>query len=111
MCSSDLAAGGEAASSATDHIARPHRWQTALEADRDTVGRLGALQHPVAEPDLDAVESVQPAEQFGVDHRLHEPVAFGPAESRVGRGHLDEQVPLRVEEARSEEHTSELQSQ
>ena len=49
-------------------------------------------------PNLDVVEAVQPAEQFGVDHRLDEAVALGPAETRVGRCHFGEQPALGVEE-------------
>ena len=44
------------------------------------------------------VEAFQAAEQLGIDHRLDETVALGPAESRIRRGHFGEQPALAVEE-------------
>ena len=65
----------------------------------DTVGVLGAYSVIwVPQRTCTCVESVQPAKQFGVDQGLHEAVALGPAEPRVGRRHLDEQPPVGVEE-------------
>jgi hypothetical protein len=45
------------------------------------------------------VETVKPTVQFGVDHRLDESVALGPAETRVRRRHFGEQTSFCVEEA------------
>ena len=53
----------------------------------------------MAPADLDVVETVQPAEQFSIDERLHEAVALGPAETRVGRGHFGEHPTLGVDES------------
>ena len=45
------------------------------------------------------IESIQATAQFGIDHGLDEAVSLGPAESGIGRGHLDEQPALGIEEA------------
>ena len=75
-----------------------HRLLSVRELDRDAVVGLDAVLHPVPPPHVDVVEAVEAAVQFGVDHRLDESVALGPAETCVGRRHLGEQPPLAVEE-------------
>jgi hypothetical protein len=44
------------------------------------------------------VESVQPDQQFGVDHRLDEAVALGPTETRIRWRHFGKQLALGIEE-------------
>ena len=92
------AAGGAAATVAPHDIAGAHGVLAIRELDGDAVGCFDAGLHPVAEPDLDVLEPLQAAEQFGVDHRLDEAVALGPPESGVGRRHLGEQAALGIEE-------------
>ena len=46
-------------------------------------------------------ESVQTAQQFGVDERLHEAIALRPAETRVGRRHFGEHSTLGVDETQN----------
>ena len=47
---------------------------------------------------LDVVEAVQAAQQFGIDERLHEAVALRPTETRIRRRHFGEHPPLGVDE-------------
>jgi len=49
-------------------------------------------------PNLDVGESVQAAQQLGVNEWLHESVALRPAETRVGWGHFGEHSVLGVDE-------------
>ena len=76
----------------------PHGFVTVREFDRHTVIGFRAAFHPPVPGHLDVVESVQPDQQFGVDHRLNEPVALGPAETRIGRGHFGQQPALGIDE-------------
>jgi hypothetical protein len=91
-------AGDAAAAVAADDVARVNGMLPIPEVDSDAVRGFDAVLHPMPEPDFDVVEALEPAEQFGVDHRLNEPVALGPAESGVGRRHFGEQSTLGVEE-------------
>ncbi len=47
------------------------------------------------------LESAQTSEQFSIYERLHESVALGPAETRVGRGHFGEHSALGVDETQN----------
>ena len=91
--------GGAAATVAADHVACRER--SSCPSANSTVtpsSRFRAGLHAVSPPHLDMIEAVQAAKQFGVDHRLNEAVALGPAETGVGRRHFGEQSALGVEE-------------
>ena len=100
-------AGHAAAAVAADDVARPHAtvspsWSTL--PPHSTVTASAACAHEVigsVPPHLDVLESVQSAQQFGVDERLHEAIALRPAETRVGRGHFGKHATLGVDEAQN----------
>ena len=47
------------------------------------------------------LEALQTTKQFGVDQRLNEPVALGPAETRVRRGHFGKYPTLGVDKSQN----------
>ena len=88
---------------AADDVTRPHTGGVAFAAQLDghRVGGLRARGHRAVPPHLDVLESLQTAQQFGVDQRLHEAIALGPAETRIGRGHFGKYPALGVEETQN----------
>src|SRR5690606_15747395 len=96
-----LLAGGAAAAVAADQVAGAPglRARDGGEVDLDVLAGVAAGGHGRAPAHLDAVEPVERVEQLGVDQRLHEAVALGPAERGVGGGDLGQQAAVGVDEA------------
>ena len=96
-------ASGAPATVAADHVAGQHslRPTLAVKFDGDRVGRLGVRRQGPAPLHVDVLEALQSTKQFGVDQRLDEPVALGPAETRVGRSHFGKYPALGVDKSQN----------
>ncbi len=96
-------AGDAPAAVAADDILGPDAFASALavEFDSDRAGRLDVGRHRPSPLNFDVLESVQAAQQFGIDQRLDEAVAFRPAETCVGRRHFGEYPALGVDESQN----------
>ena len=92
---------GAATAVAAHDVTGRNRVGLTRHGDAHSVGGLLARLHCATPGDLDALEAVEAAQQLGVDHRLDEPVALRPAESRVGRRHLGQQPPVAVVETQN----------
>src|SRR6201988_319492 len=55
----------------------------------------------MAPPHVDVLNPAKAPEQVGIDQRLHEAVAFGPAETRVRRCHFGKHPALGVDESQN----------